>query len=169
MTDTKTKKFVTKEMVTQAWTTSIVGVLLFLVIFPAFLWGWDQWWSYMVAAFILIGPISTTMTYYTQDKIRCPYCQAELMSKSKVCPQCGEEILAECPACHNPVIHWGARFCETCGANLLELGKKRRQEAGSITVATPVPVTPAKYYCLTCGEEILEGAKFCFRCGSRVN
>ncbi len=165
---TDTKKVITKEMVTQAWTGALVGVILFLVIFPAFLWGWGQWWSYMVAAFILIGPISTTMTYYTQDRIRCPYCQAELTSRPKICPQCGNEILTECPSCHTPVGHWGARFCETCGANLRDLGLKLRQPPAGAPVAAPVPVAPVKLYCLTCGEEILDGAKFCFRCGSHV-
>ncbi len=170
MTDTKTKKFVTKEMVTQAWTTSIVGVLLFLIIFPAFLWGWDQWWSYMVAVFILIGPISTTLTYYTQEKIRCPHCHKELTSKPKICPQCGIEIgFTECPTCHGPVIQWGARFCEACGANLRELAIKRRYEKIGAQAATPEPSTPVVYSCLTCGAEVPDGAKFCFRCGSRVN
>ncbi len=164
---TEPKKFVTKEMVTQAWTGALVGVILFLVIFPAFL-GWNQWWSYMVAAFILIGPISTAMTYYAQARIHCPYCQADLVSKSKICPHCGNEILSECPACHTAVFHWGARFCETCGGNLRELGMKRHQEITAATATVPAPATPIKYYCLTCGEEIVEGAKFCFRCGSRI-
>ncbi len=164
---TPKKKYITKEMVTQAWTGSLVGVLLFLVIFPAFLWGWDEWWTYMVAAFILIGPISTTLTYYTQEKIRCPYCQADLTGQSKVCPQCGVEILTECPACHKAA-QWGARFCDTCGANLRDLAMKRQQETGIAPVAAPLPATPATVYCATCGEQISDGAKFCFRCGTAV-
>ncbi len=166
---TETKKVITKEMVTQAWAGALVGFMLFLVIFPAFLWGWDQWWSYLVAVFILIGPISTTMTYFTRDRIRCPHCHKELPSKPRVCPQCGIEIgFTECPACHSPVVVWGARFCEACGVNLRELAIKRRHAEIGAPPAPPKPVTPVVYECLTCGSPILDGAKFCFRCGTRV-
>jgi hypothetical protein len=159
---TDKKKYVTKEMVTQAWTGSIVGVLLFLVIFPAIFNWWGVWWTY-----ILIGPISTTMTYYTQERIRCPYCQADLTSKSKVCPNCGVDILAECPSCHSPA-QWGARFCDTCGTNLRDLAMKRRQEAGGVPTAPPAPANPDAKFCTTCGEQVGDGAKFCFRCGASV-
>jgi len=164
---THKNKPVTRETVREAWTGSFVGVLLFLVIFPAFLWGWDEWWSYMIAGFMLITPISMTLTYYTREKIRCPYCQAELTTQSKVCPQCGVEILAVCPACQKST-QWGARFCDSCGANLRDLAMKRRQEAGGTPITTPVPTAPSVVFCPTCGEQVSDGAKFCFRCGTAV-
>ncbi len=76
----------------------------------------------------------------------CPNCGKPLPGKTKFCPECGAEILADikCAQC-GAKVDAGAKFCPECGARM-EIELK----------------------CTNCGAELAPGAKFCPDCGTKV-
>src|SRR5271157_5642260 len=156
------KRPITRDMVVRAWVGTIPAVILFGLIFPLLLWGW-VWWTWFIVACVLIGAISTTMTYLTQVQPHCPYCRAELTSQSRICTNCGKEIFAACPACQTLLV-WGVRFCPKCGANMGEIAAQVKETQPN--APAQVQLQQVVKFCPTCGEPISEGAKYCFRCGT---
>jgi predicted amidophosphoribosyltransferase len=163
-----THKRVTKEQVVQSWTGLVVVSILFIGVFWwLFSWGWFAWF---IPAMVLVGAISTTMTYLSQGQIRCPHCGTELRDKALHCPSCGREIVSQCPKCASNV-EWGERFCKNCGETLVgqqgSVSQKVVQPDQNVAVpAVESSPKPERKFCSLCGEPVNPGAKYCFRCGT---
>src|SRR4030042_2188854 len=113
-----TNKRGTKEQVVNSWVGLVVVSIIFIGVFSWWLHWWS-WFAWFVPAMVLVGAISTTLTYATQSQIRCPHCGQELRDKARHCPICGLEIISQCPKCASSV-EWGERFCKNCGETLVK-------------------------------------------------
>ncbi len=80
-------------------------------------------------------------------QMSCPKCGASIPAGSKFCLECGEKInvitegMIVCPECGKKVRK--GRFCPECGHQLNSV-------------------------CPACGKEVVEGAKFCLECGTKL-
>jgi uncharacterized OB-fold protein len=77
----------------------------------------------------------------------CPNCGKPQPGKTKFCPECGAEILADlkCNQCAAKLTP-GKKFCPECGAKV-----------------------EIEVICIKCGAKLSPGAKFCPECGEKVN
>lgn len=80
-----------------------------------------------------------------KSKVKCEKCGAEISSRAKFCPECGESVGAVCPKCKASVAK-NAKFCPECGEQL----KKEK-------------------VCKKCGAKISGNKKFCSECGEKLD
>lgn len=147
------------EQLRGAWVGFISSTILFLLL-GAFLFNW-AWWIFIPIAGTLIGAISTTINYFTEDTKLCPSCSARLDKEAQFCRACGTKILNACKHCGEPVKNPKSRYCEQCGKALYE--------------NTPLPQNPSVknamkkeevyMYCPACGTKVSEGTPVCPSCG----
>lgn len=81
------------------------------------------------------------------NSIICKKCQNSLPQGAMFCFKCGEKVVeddrVECPSCHKMTPK--GEFCIYCGHSF----------------------APAK--CTACGNDLVEGAMFCLKCGQKIN
>ena len=74
----------------------------------------------------------------------------------------------KCPKCQNELRN-NAKFCTRCGSKLD--GMSMQPEFYNMQPGQgmrSVPQMPAQSTCAVCGAPLLDGVKFCTRCGSRI-
>jgi hypothetical protein len=61
----------------------------------------------------------------------CPGCSYAQPSENRdsVCPNCGADLISECPECQTSITNPFARFCWRCGRSLRAKETKERTDA----------------------------------------
>jgi predicted amidophosphoribosyltransferase/predicted nucleic acid-binding Zn ribbon protein len=152
----------------EAWIGGTAGVLLFVVILPYIILGWEQKYAYILGAICLIGPIVTYLVYRNQEKVRCPYCHTILTDTPEMCPACGRKILRQCPQCHQAELEWGIRFCPQCGASMLGFPETENMGEFPESIDKIQRDNPDINFCAKCATQAVGPAKYCFRCGTAI-
>lgn len=148
-----------KQTLIGTWTGFITTTILFLIL-GAFLFNW-AWWIWFPIGGTLIGAISTTINYFTQETKKCPGCGARLESDAQFCRACGTKILAACPHCGWNITNPKSKYCEKCGKPLYE----SNQISQSATVKDAMRQEEMMVYCPACGTKVTEGTEICPSCG----